>query len=177
MYTDSSLITPALTDLLKKNEEVQFIERGDKQALMGTVRMFLFIALGAILLFDGYLFSTGMLSRSEPLTKVFSIFFWNIPAILCLGAAYRSYKRIDSAFYAVTNMRVIYTKLSSWKKMDFVYFKDIHEVSADKHSVKVDLNDYSEYTKRFRHIQGVKDPKSLCDAIDTRLESFRLGPQ
>ena len=74
-------------------------------------------------------------------------------------------------------MRVIYTKLSSWKKMDFVYFKDIHEVSADKHSVKVDLNDYSEYTKRFRHIQGVKDPKSLCDAIDTRLESFRLGPQ
>lgn len=177
MYTDNSLITPALTDLLKNNEKVEFIQRGDKKSLMRSVRLYLWIAMGTILLFDGYLLLNGMSADATIGAIILAIFFFNIPTILSLGAAYRAYKRVNSSFYALTNMRIVYTKLTAWKKMDFIYFKDIHEVSAHKNSVKVDLNDFGEYTKRFRHVQGVIDPKDLCDKIDSRLESFRLGPK
>ena len=177
MYTDNSLITPSLTDLLKKNEKVEFIQQCDKQALMRSVRLYLLIALGTFLLFDGYLFMNGMSSDATIGAIVLAIFFFNIPTLLALGAAYRTYQRVNSAFYALTNMRIIHTKLTALKKMDSIYFKDIHEVSPHKNSVKIDLNDFGEYTKRFRYIHGIKDPKDLCDKIETRLESFRLGPQ
>ena len=177
MYTDNSLITPALTEILKKNEKIEFIQECNRQALMRSVRIFLLIALGTFLLFDGYVFLNGMSSEATIGAKALAFIFFNIPTLLALGAAYRTYQRIKGAFYAITNMRIIHTKLTAWKPLDSIYFKDIHEVSSEKMLVKIDLNDYSEYTKRYRYIHGVQDSKDFCHRVDTRLESFRLGPQ
>ena len=177
MYQDSSLITPTLTSLLQKNEEVEFIQAINKKAGMKAVRMYLLIALAIILVLDGYLWTSGVLSRDTITETILVTLAWNIPTLMALGAAYRAFGRLDKAFYALTNMRIIYSTLNQTAKIDSVYFKDIHEVTSHKHMVKIDLNDMGEYSKRFRHIQGVNDPEDFCIKVNQRLESFRLGPQ
>jgi predicted membrane protein len=177
MYTDNSLISPALTDFLNKNEKIELIRKVDKRATLRSVRMYLLIALAIIVILDGYLWTSGMLTRDTFSTTILVILFWNIPTLLVLGAAYRTHKRMDKAFYALTNMRIIYATLSQSKKIDSVYFKDVHEVVPHKNMLKIDLNDMGENGKRFRHVQGVNDPEDFCAKINQRLESFRLGPQ
>jgi hypothetical protein len=177
MYKDSSLISSSLTDLLHKNEEIELIEPVDKRARMRSVRMYLLIALGIFVILDGYLWTSGMLVKDTLIATILTIFFWNILTLLALGAAYRTYKRMDKAFYALTNMRIIYCTLSQSKEIDSAYFKDIHEVTPDKHMVKIDLNDMGEHGKRYRYVHGVVDPEGFCTKINERLEPFRLGPK
>ena len=175
IYTDASLITPALTAMLQKKEEIEFIEKPLKSAYRRSILGYLGLAFALILVLDGYLWDAGMLIKDTWYMTLAVIFFWNIPTLFLLGGAFRVYKRREKAFYAYTNMRVIYTTLNSTERIDFVYFKDIHHIDVKDKLVRIDVNDMIEHNKKMRHIHGVRDPQKFSQIINTKLEPFRLG--
>jgi len=171
---------------LGENEKIEWIEKPNKKVYMATSRVWLFLAILSFLLIDGYIYRLHYLvmdgynlwvqqfnAETKVGTAILLFLFINIPTVMALGAYFRAIARFPNSFHAYSNSRIIFSTLAKHKKIDFVYYSNVHDLEINKKNIKIDTNDYSRYSKRYTIIVGVENPEELVKALNIKLEKIR----
>jgi hypothetical protein len=162
-----------LSNVLNEKEEIEFIEQPLKSAYDRSLYFYLIASAAWLIGINGYFFTYGSFFEKDIFPSLFAILFLNFPLIMGIFSIVRILKRYPRSFYAYSNMRVFYTNPTSVKEMDFVYFKDIHDLKVGNQKLLIDVNDYQRYSKRKIFIIGVRNPEAFRSTLNERLQRFR----